>query len=195
MSEEIPDFEVTVRLRNNQLVSRRLAMGLTQAQVAASIGVARAIYGHYETMRAKPFGQRGVLKPVARLICDFYAEPASVLFPEAIQAVRVPSVTRYLSGDDCMALMSGYTERAALCAPDEVIGHRDELEKALGVLSPEEHELLKRRYVDGDTLAEVGADRVRHDGGRGVSTERMRQIELRAIRKLQRKLLKLRAEG
>jgi RNA polymerase primary sigma factor len=61
--------------------------------------------------------------------------------------------------------------------------HGNEVEKALQLLSDREKVIIKLRYGLGDyaehTLAEIG-------GKFGLSRERVRQIELRVLRKLRR---------
>lgn len=48
------DLNVTVRVRNNQLLARRRAMGLTQDVVGRGAGLDRVRYGQLEGLRARP---------------------------------------------------------------------------------------------------------------------------------------------
>ena len=50
----IRDVHLTIKLRNNQLMERRLASGLTQIELAQAAGIPHAILSALETMRTQP---------------------------------------------------------------------------------------------------------------------------------------------
>ncbi len=52
--QTIRDVHVTIKLRNNQLMARRAASGLTQLEVAAAAGINHELYAGLETMRVSP---------------------------------------------------------------------------------------------------------------------------------------------
>ncbi len=91
------------------------------------------------------------------------------------------------SGGDKTCLYDIIPDEASLVPPERRLenGQRvDLVQAALKRLTPREQEILKRRYTDDHTLAEIAED---HD----LSRERVRQIEAKALDKLARAIKKL----
>ena len=77
---------------------------------------------------------------------------------------------------------------ALLTDPVRCVEMMDHVDHALSQLTAAEKQTLEQRFgLDGEdprTLAEIGRDLPRARGGTGVTLERVRQIEIKALRKL-----------
>jgi len=193
-----------MRVRNNQLLARRKALGLSQKMLADAIGVNLAMYGALETLRARPFSTRrgdarydadGILiwTDVALAIAGFYDIEPEVLFPEAIREIQQASAVRLVDGDELKTLLgaglSEGTRRLAEPPNTEDNEQRVMVRVSLSTLTAREEKVLRLRFGIGEesehTMEEVGAILKRCDGGKGVVLrERVRRIEEKALRKL-----------
>jgi RNA polymerase sigma factor (sigma-70 family) len=198
MSAHEPDFDVTVRLRNNHLLAWRERKGLTQVQAAAFAGVPIMAWQGMELLRDSPVNRRwGGWNRNALRISDALGVVPERLWPEAVQAVRKAVVRRQLDGFEAMALAAVVGPRAALLpGPEEMAGasmsHRAILSAMSTNLRPRERLALSLIWgLDGQgerTLKEAG-DEI------GVSPERCRQIAAKAMRKLRHSSSHLRAHA
>ena len=196
MSRREPDFDLTLRLRNNHLLAWREKMGLTQIQAATYTGIRRDEWAAFENLRRSPVHLRwGGWNKDALKISEALGVSPEKLWPDAVQAVRQPVVRRQLDGPEAMAFAAVVGPRAALLpGPEEVaetnLMHRA-FDKAMTTcLTPRERIVLTMRWgLDGQgerDLEETGTVI-------GVTRERCRQIELKALRKLNHSSSGLRA--
>ena len=181
MSEPIQDIEITITLRNNQLKSRRVALGMTQKELAKSAGVSNASVGQLETLRNPSKGRWNQWVDTAIKLSEFFSCPPEQLFPEWLDLIKNPKVTRGAGAEDVMLLAPLY-EPAQI--PQEALESADEahaLGPAFQRLPARMKRILEMRLdLDGKgirTLQEVGDEL-------GVSRERTRQIEAKALRQL-----------
>ena len=168
------EFRVTVKLRNNRLLSLREEMGLSQSLAAKAIGISLAYYGALECCREAPryaTGKRaGQWKDCVLSIARFYDRDAGWIFPDAVSSVHRTTLVRRLNGLELQSLTDGRDPRLNL------------LPAALETLSERERGMLSNRFglESGhmktlDECAELD---------KGISGERARQIQNRALRKL-----------
>lgn len=67
------DFDVTVKLRNNRLLERREALGLSAPQLAEAAGITYGQYNAYEYLRRSPLNRfrPGEIKESAQRLCNY----------------------------------------------------------------------------------------------------------------------------
>jgi hypothetical protein len=198
MTDE-PEFELTLRLRNNLLKRRRRELGLKPRELAKSIGISYWKYLEYEGLKTSPLRSgktRGESpwRPSALAIADFYCCSPTELWPTAILSVTTPKVVREMDAKKLMAAMS--VQPAELPSPEQCVGDA-EMVAAVGSmleqLEPREAKVLRLRFgigPDGDdpmTLSEIGKHiSLERHPGHAVGPERVRQIESRALGKIRR---------
>jgi len=188
------DFELTLRLRNNHLKSRRLRLGLTQCQLAQRIGITSGAYGGLESLRVSPLSShRGqetcAWKPSAQKIAKFYGCGADNLWPGAVLAVTVPEIITEVGAEQLLtpAAVAALLPEPPPSPEDEVQSSQaaDAVREALALLPEEYAEVLRRRFGIGNTngpmdLSEVG-QAVPKANGQPRSRERIRQMEAKAL--------------
>lgn len=185
MTDPLPkEFRVTMRLRNNRLLSLREERGMSAPQTAEEIGVSYVTYAALENLRMSPKKKNGEWRPIAVKIAEFYRLTPDLIWPDMVMRVVDPVVSTELDGAQ-MAMMlpqaSGIAN--ALPASDpfdafQAAEQQRQVEAGMLLLTPIERSIVKDR-MEGKTLREAGA---RH----GLSQERTRQLEAFALGKLRR---------
>ena len=175
----IKEFRVKLTVRNNLLVSRREALGLSLPALAEKAGVHYPALLRLESLKAPPKACSGAWTKTARRLAEFYRVLPEDLFPDAILEAEHTAIEREMGAEEAFALASGSPP-----APDYrlIAGDRRRAVKAaLAKLSPRQQNLLTVRFgLDGDeavTYEELG-ERL------GVSKAHARQLEIIALRKL-----------
>jgi RNA polymerase sigma factor (sigma-70 family) len=172
------ELEVEVRVRNNRLKQRRLALGLTQAQLAQAASVPPGAYAALETLtRAPQIGGRW--RGVALRLAEFHCVQPQELFPESALAVTQPTVKRRIDGCELTQFLL-----ASAPTPDalhDVAERERAVLAAVGTLAPRERHVIARRFGLGATK-EATCEEIAKE--LEVGRERIRQIEMRALRKL-----------
>lgn len=179
------EFELEARIRNNRLKQRRLELGMNQAQFAAATGLHPTTYGALESLRKSPLRSDGEWSSVALRLAEFHGVPVEDLFPPAVVAVRQPVTTRRVDAADVWPLLSEH-QTLSLEPPDRLLEIADAargVESEIRKLPPKEQMSVRRRFGIG---VEPDATRARTAKRLGVCDERMRQIELNALYKLER---------
>lgn len=173
------EFHVTIRVRNNRLLSRRKELGVNQKVMAQAIGVNLADYGGLETCRDKPI-KEGVWTRSALLIAEYWDVDPEELFPDGILSLNTNKVERAVDKEAMLAISGSTPNQLASVIELETNARIGEI---LTTLTPREQEVVKRYNAFGDydhnTLKQIGE--ALEDP---VSPERVRQIYLRALLKL-----------
>ena len=178
-------IRATIKLQNNCLRARRVALGLSAREIAEKIGISYHTYLRLENMHRGPISVRegqpwldGAVK-----LAKFYQVLPEHLFPSVVLAVDKPVSSREFDESEIQALLPDYMRRESL-GPEEIMSHnqlRGTVTKALRMLKPIEVEVVKRHYgLDSGTgrnLTQVGREIKR-------SVTRTSQILNRAICKL-----------
>jgi RNA polymerase primary sigma factor len=180
------EFRVEVRLKNNILLSLREKAGHSQEQMALVIGIHMNSYSELERMAKSPKA-RGVWKKDALAVSEYFSMSPEDLFPEAIQNVVTNKITKEMG-----SLELASSNRLMLASPDAEFNTKEMkrvVGEALGELSSREREVIIARFGLGDeepkTLDEVAESMENlNTGGTGVTRERLRGIEAKALRKL-----------
>lgn len=168
------DFELTLRLRNNQLKSRRLALGLTHRKLAELAGISHQAYMQLETMHRSPLCGSGAWRKISRRLAEFYKVTPEELFPNAVLAVTKPVVVRELDTSEIVDLLC---LDAPESDPELLLEKQEELEDLHEAICklPENQQVVMRMRMSGDTLEEIGQVL-------GKNRETVRQAEASAIR-------------
>jgi len=192
----VKEFELTMRLRNNLIKKRRLAMGLTPRECSKQAGLCYGLYLRYEGLKESPLSEYGEwhakrglpcgdFRPSAKLLAAFFGVSPEDLFPDAVLAVKKPEVVAELEGERALALGQMAAAIELPPTPEDLVGDAEigaALRVAMGTLTPREQEIIQGRYFDEQTLRDVGEGQA--SSGLGVSRERIRQVEVGALRKL-----------
>ena len=178
-------IRATIKLQNNCLRARRVALGLTTHEIARKVGISYGTYIRLESMKDNPLSVREgeAWKRAAVLLAKFYQVLPENLFPSVVLAVEKSTTEREFDEEEIQALLPDYMRRQAL-GPEEIMAQnqlRGTVTKVLGLLKPIEQEVVKRHYgLDSGTgrnLTQVGKEI-------GRSVTRVSQIHDRAIGKL-----------
>jgi transcriptional regulator with XRE-family HTH domain len=180
-------IRATIKLQNNCLRARRIALGLTALEIAEKIGIPYHSYLRLENMRQSPIVERDgdPWRKNAQKLASFYHVLPENLFPQVVLAVDDPVSSREFDESEIQALLPDYMRRQSL-GPEELISHnqlRGAVTKTLKALKPMEIEVVKRHY-GLDTGIGRNVNQVGDEVGR--SGTRVKQIHDRAIDKLRR---------
>jgi transcriptional regulator with XRE-family HTH domain len=167
-------------LRNNQLLSRREKLGVSQEQIGQAIGVAGGTYGDYERLAADPI-KGGKWKDSALKIAEYFGVHPDDLWPEQIRRIQINRVEAEL--DACMfagRMIGDNTRRIMMLNSGEQVANlaalRSDLRAVIGTLTPMEQKLIEM-YMDGLSTSDIAREI-------GVSAQRAWQIKERVARKM-----------
>jgi RNA polymerase sigma factor (sigma-70 family) len=165
------DFNIKVTVRNGRLLSAIRENYDSVAAFARALGRNGQTVNNLVTMREKPFKTKG-WTDLALDVAAFLRKDPEELWPEYMKEVQLPRSTAELSADlnEVQAIQSSNS-------PEKQIAQLDAVKILAEGLTPRELQAIKYRFVDQLTLDETG-------GKLGVSRERMRQIECKALRKM-----------
>ena len=163
------DYRVKITVRNAHILRAIESAGYRS--VAQFCEVESVSYGamiNLIAMREPPIGKRGTFSATAQSLMGVLCLSPVELWTERQLSMSLPrsSVTRDV-GEDCMESLSDQRYAQKLLETTR--------------LSPREKSVIAGRFVQGKTLHEAGESL-------GVSVERVRQIELKAMRKLRNKI-------
>src|SRR5665213_2028762 len=107
------EFEVTVSVANNLIKERRLALGLSRAEVARKAGIGAGVYGKIEKLKSRPVLRTGGWTRGALAIAKFFNVQPDELFPASVLLVENPESTFTADGAEMLQL-TGAAQRALL---------------------------------------------------------------------------------
>ena len=184
MTDEPKPFELTLKLRNNLLKERRLALGMSMAEFADACGVAGSTYGRYEGLVEPPYGARG-LRPSALKIANYLRLDPSHLWPRAVLNVAHPVLVRKMTEAEVCPLLAsqhGTVTRGELpaCPEDAVLLHdlAAKMDVDLHLMLTDQEKSFLAAHLSGMNLREVGE---LHDR----SSERARHLIVQAVGKIE----------
>lgn len=171
---------MVAKLRNGHLLKFRLERKLNQTNAAAMCGISVSYWGDLERMNFK-----GVPWEYVRKIAEFLEVDVEEICPQEMKEKNYRLDGVAFKEYDKHQLASRYSECAALPSPEEEADNdlrAEAISKLLKTLTVREREIIKLRFgLEGEhvyTLSECAEIF-------GVTRERLRQVEARAIRKLQ----------
>ena len=195
-TENVPALRLELRTKNNRLwteIDKRWGHGNYTGvrRCCAELGLSESVVGQLMNLRQSPYKKtdgRPVLRKAAQVLCDaLYLFPED-LFPRSLYsgvmpkrvlvATVEPEQFSALSASDRPKLITDGAESldASVLAKEL----KQAVAQALHTLTPREQIVIRRRFgLDGpeQTLRAIGE-------GLGIETERVRQIEDMALRKL-----------
>lgn len=176
------DLSLEMRLRNNRLRERRLALGMNNRELAEAVGIDQGIYGELENMKRSPMNKKtGTWIKTVLLLADYYRVAPGELFPAVVFDVVVPVTEVKIDGEDVGLLMEQMQGALLSEASPSEWWSNDGLTKALVSLTPREEQAVKAYFgLTGDgetTFKDIGELW-------GVSGTRAQQLVTKALRKL-----------
>lgn len=184
-----------VNLFNYELRNQRIKLGYTQAQIAQLVGIHQTIYGAIELLQRPPLSVER-WQNVFDNISDVLGCPVEKLFPKeylnTITNKHLKTAFYLVKDIDLELLPSGDTTFLSLPNPEETTEIEETKQaviSAIEKLSPKEKKVIELNYGIGcekHTLEETAREF-------GVTRERIRQIEARALSRLRNPEHKLRA--
>ena len=183
---EDSDFELRFRMsvKNHELEKVRFARNLMQKEVAEAVGIGIASYCQIETCRLFPNEQ------LQKKIADFFNIEKEKLFPEFLKAFSqkwnkteksrvVPISTISIASRDALMLPSGDYEEMIRSADNAVMAEK--IRKVLDQMPNKERMIIEMRFglLDGKDK-DLGAVGQKF----GVTRERVRQIEAKALERI-----------
>lgn len=157
------EVRVLVRIKNNRMLERREALGLTQPKMADVIGMYRSRYSDLENLKRSPV-EGGEWTRDALQVAEYYDCDPEELFPESVLAIKQSSVVRKMDVADLAPLALSSHSVRMLTPPDESM-LREELEKhvqdSMKLLKPREMDLLVKYHGFEDepqTLRQIGKE-------------------------------------
>ena len=169
---------VKVRVFNAALDAAIRAKGWQRTEAALELGISLNTLYQYLRFRTYPVDDEQRLKFACVL-----GVPDDVLFPEEISGVRLLKQPEPLTFTRQEAIEAGLVADGQLQL-DEIVNRvsaRETIQEALETLRPREVKVLTDRFgLNGKAPMTLGAA----GAGIGVSRERTRQIEAKALRKM-----------
>lgn len=183
----IRDYRVRFTVRNNRILTAIEAAGYkTQAAFARAIGLNAGTLNDLVAMRKAPIGLSGEFTAEAKAVMEALGACPTDLWSEK----QMTTTLRKNSGGfeidqvQVQALLESQVEAMMLPDPCDALEQKelaDRVNEQLETLTPRERSVISQRFGIGckseSTLEEVGQRF-------GVASERVRQIEAKALRKL-----------
>lgn len=175
------DYNVKIKVRNNYLLERMREYGInTNSELARAAGITPSQAGEFMNLKVSPFNNKGELKPAAQKICDVLCTFVEDIFPP--QHLHNPLKTNAgeveLSICEVSRLLTPETEPDKIAEIGEAV---DMITKLVGSLTQRQQKVINQRFgFEGEvpkTCAEIGREM-------GITKERVKQIEHKALREL-----------
>ena len=174
------DYRVTVKVRNNRILKAiERVGGVPGGKWATANGICYQTLNNFINMTDSPINSSGGLRTFAIKLCDILnATPDDLWSSEQLYPLEKNFSEMEMSYGEVVALLpsaeqtylldeSGVEQRQARAALDKVIG----------TLNQNQQDVLKYRFEDDMIYGEI-ANKM------GLSSERVRQIEAKALRML-----------
>ena len=177
------EFRLKVSVRNNLLLSAIEAQGyVSVAEFERSCELVVGSINNLVAMREAPILQNGEFSQKAKLVMEVLGAAPLDLWSEQQLTIKLKTNTgeRAIDANLVQHLLEQKDRTDYLPSPEDSLLAAETsaiVNEVLGTLNPREKEVLHKRFSNEDTYENVGKIHK-------VSTERIRQIELKALRKL-----------
>lgn len=171
------DFSIKVTVRNGRLLNAIRENYDSVAAFSRALGRNVNSVNKLVTMKDKPFKLKGWTE-LALDVAAFLRRDPEDLWPEYMREVQLQRCTAELTADlhEVQAIQNS-------TSPEKQIAQLDAVKLLAEALTPRELKVIKCRFVDQLSLEETGKKL-------GVSSERMRQLEAKALRKMRTRAIK-----
>lgn len=171
------DYILQIRVKNGPLLRALRMRGKTMAQVCREVGLQISAFSNYLTLKNPPINKWGKWKPSALKLAQALNYPPDMLWPEQhlTTALVGSSGELEVSSEEVALLIGSHASNPDRIADREAV--MEKLDCAISRLPERQQNVLRRRYWGGLTLREVAEEM-------GVTQERIRQIECKAMRTL-----------
>jgi DNA-binding CsgD family transcriptional regulator len=174
------EYAVKVTVRNGLILRQMKKLGIkSQTELAELSGVSPSMVGMLIRLKRRPLSAvTGEWLSVAFALSSALRLEPEELWTEKQRGMALESNSREVSmgEEEVMQLASGQgTEQMV----QKVLTTRA-VDSALKLLPPREEQVVRRVFLENETLEEISDDL-------GVTRERVRQISLRALRRLKHK--------
>lgn len=171
MESNDEDFNLKITVRNGRLLREIRAKYESSADMARKGNLQAPQVSALVTMRDRPINKNGQWRDIALDVAGMLSCDPEYLWPEHMKEIKLKRATAEMSVSlDTVTQISQYGSIADF-ERDEIVG------SLMDGLMPREIKVIGMLYHSGETLKATGEEI-------GVSTERVRQIEARAIRKM-----------
>jgi len=180
------EFRLKVSVRNNLLLSAIEAQGyasVAEFERACGLGIGRI--NNLVAMREAPISTSGEFSKNAKLVMEVLGAAPTDLWTEQQLTIKLKtnSGERAIDANLVQHLLEQKHRTDYLPSPEDSLLAAETsaiVEQVLGTLNPREKDILQERFEKDLTLEEVG-------NHHGLSKERIRAIESKALRKLRDK--------
>lgn len=171
------DYYATLKIQNGRLKKAMEDAGIKSInQLSKACGSHPTQIGRIFNFKESPKKKNGEWRICVQKLCALVnCDPTDIFPDEMIQVMPTNKIGSYIE----QAQLSGMRERQQL-NPHEHIENMDKREALIAIidtLTPREAEIIKARFWDDRTLADIASDH-------NVTRERIRQIEDKALNKL-----------
>ena len=180
------DYRIEVRVKNNKLLQKMEEAGYaTVADFCRAANLQQTVVGLFVNMKRAPINKlTGEFSKDFMKIVDFLRCMPEDVFPKA-QMQEAMKVTKLTTKADISDVQSLTTSLRSIALPPEqkmiFEEARSSIQRAMETLAPREQRVLMLRFgfYDGieHTFDEIGKEF-------NISVERVRQIEIKALRKM-----------
>jgi Sigma-70, region 4 len=180
------DYAVTIKIRNNRLLAKMRECGYeTPAALARASGVTYSTICKYLTLKQPPLSRWGRWYLAVTELANFLACLPEDLFPSAhIRSALLKNTAEFTANAADFQQISASLRAMALPADEKMMitESAQALNKLLDGLTPREKNVIEQRFglIDGKEHA------FNDISGEKCTVERVRQIQLKALRKLRR---------
>ena len=177
------EFRLKVSVRNNLLLSAIEAQGyVSVAEFERACGLGMGRINNLVAMREAPISTSGEFSKNAKLVMEVLGAAPTDLWTEQQLTIKLKtnSGERDIDADIVQHLLEQKSRTDYLPSPEDSLLAAETsaiVEQVLGTLKPREKDILQERFEKDLTLEEVG-------NHHGLSKERIRGIESKALRKL-----------
>jgi len=174
------DYRVTVKVRNNRMLKAIEATGtIVGRKWCKANGLSYAKINDLINMTTSPLMEDGTLHPVAARLCELLnVIPDDLWSSEQLHPLERNFSSMEMSHEQVVAMLPAEQQSVMLDTSSFEEGQtRALLQKTIATLNAQEQEVIHLRFDEDLTLKEAGTRL-------GLSVERIRQIEHRALRKL-----------
>ncbi len=174
-----PEYLLQIQVKNNCLLGAMRDEGVQSvAELSRLLGVSQTNLGRVANLRESVYLQNGDVRQVYKKLADYFGLSPEELCPSDLhyQGLDKNKAERELTRDQVSRLtnISEQSTPDALVESQQLLGA---LDGAIEKLLPREQEIIDLRFTQELTLEEIAKVT-------GVTRERVRQIEMRALRKL-----------